>query len=95
MNSTDAMEGAPLDEQLIEQSKAVTQKVNDDRLKKESLPIMLPSKPSQLKVCEKELKVSNIISGRRMSKKKARKVLNQIKRNEREKERKAASMDTA
>lgn len=94
VKSSDAMD-APVAEQAIEEIAKTMQKINDDRVKKDTLPIKLPLKQNQLKVRAKELLASNMVSGRRMSKKKLRKEINKIKRSEREVERKAASMDTA
>ncbi|KAI6191240.1 hypothetical protein M3Y97_00206900 [Aphelenchoides bicaudatus] len=87
----DAMEGAPPAEELS----VVEQKTNEQRIHKEDLPIMPVSKQNQIKIREKELAQSGVVTGRRMSKKKARKLMNAIKRDERENERKRSAMDMA
>lgn len=62
------MEGAPLDDSTIEQANIVTQKLNNVRIKKDTLPITLPSNVNQktMKVRAKELASSNVVAGRRM-----------------------------
>jgi hypothetical protein len=95
ITSGTAMEGAPLPTEEEDAAKAAEQKLNPDRIKKDTLPIKAPAKTNQLKVRAKELITSNVVSGRRMSKKKARKMINAMKRDEREAERKATQMDVA
>lgn len=66
LNSSNAMEGASLDEQTVESTKTVTTKINNDRIKKDALPINPPPNKKQLKIRAKELAASNVVSGRRM-----------------------------
>lgn len=78
----------------VEEPDVIQQKINNNRLRNDTLPMNTPAKTNQLKVREKELATSSVVSGRRISKKKARKIMNAIKRNQREADRKAAFMDT-
>jgi hypothetical protein len=78
-----------------EEPQVVQQKVNSERIRKETLPIMPLLKEKQRKVREKELIKSSVVTGRRMSKKRARKILNALERDKRELARKQAAMDLA
>ncbi|KAI6210661.1 hypothetical protein M3Y96_00351500 [Aphelenchoides besseyi] len=87
----DAMEDAA----APEESEKPKQKINEQRLRKDELPIQMSSKNAQRKIQLKEMSnsKSNVVSGRRMSKKKARKVLNAANRAQRERERTQNAMD--
>jgi hypothetical protein len=89
----DAMEGALPPTDKIEGP--TEPKIKEDRVRQSELPIQLALKKRQRKVQAKELASSNVVTGRRMSKKKARKLMNAMERDKRELERKAAAMDLA
>lgn len=72
-----------------EESQPQKPKVNEARLRKQDLPIVISAKTKAQKVNEGELRKSNVVSARRMSKKKARKVLQAQKRADKEKAEKA------
>ena len=69
-------------------------KQNEKRLRKDDLPLQAARNSLQRRVNQRELAHSNIVTGRRMSKKKARKVINAANRAAREREREAAKMQT-
>ncbi|KAI6243748.1 hypothetical protein M3Y99_00038500 [Aphelenchoides fujianensis] len=86
----DAMEGAA----APEEAEKPKQKINEKRVRQHELPIRLSDNKKQLNIQVKELiSEGNVVSGRRISKKKARKILNAKKRTERERERTQNAMD--
>lgn len=81
-------------EKESEEAEVRKPKVNEKRLRKADLPIILNAKTKPgLAVNEKELKRSNVVTARRLSKKKAKKMIKAQKRSEREKEKKLNGME--